>query len=375
MKNRIYHLICIFFFSVFVPGQNISTDSLLKKAELGIYENPENSIRIAKDLLKKEKDPDKITNIYVLLSTAYISQRNFDESLKYTLKAKETINETKDLRKKIRILLSIAIQYQQMELFNKSFETLDEAENLILEFPENDKRKYPEIGRIFAIRGMIFKSQGNSEIALEKLLISIQNLEKSNPDKYIFANMSVVLYNIGYCYLELGQPEKAASYFTKSNGYAQKIEAKSLEAFALKGLADTYTLNGNNAESISLLEKSENLSKNIGDLILDEGIYRGLADNYLALNDFQKYQLYNKKAQDTKFEREQSELKSINSSIDAHTDENQKKTNDLKNKYLIYNSIAFGIGIIAIGILVWFILKKIRKNKKYSEEIGDLIRS
>jgi len=374
MKQRIFWIFCLFSISALFQGQQISTDSLLAKAQTDIYENPENSISIAKDLLKREKNPDHIFSIYTVLSTAYIAQRNFDESLKYILKAKETINETKDIKKKISVLISIAIQYQQMELFNKSFETLDEAQSLITEYPENDPTKYHAIGRIFAIRGMIFKSQGNSEIALEKLLTSIQNFEKSTPSKSVFANMSVVLYNIGYCYLELEKPQKAASYFIKSNDYAKKIEAKSLEAFALKGLAETYTLNGNHTEAISLLEKSQNLSKNIGDLVLNEGIYRGLADNYLVQNDFQKYQLYNKMAQNTKFEREQSELKSINSSIDVHTNENQKKIKELKDKYLLYNCIAFGFGMTVIGFLFWLIQKNTRKNKKYSEEIAKLIR-
>ena len=375
MKKKIYWFLFLIIFSISVSGQDISIDSLLSKAQLNIYQNPETSIQIGKSLLLKEKNQDKIISIYLILSKAYISQRNFDESMKYTLQAQEAIDKTKDFRKKISILISIAIQYQQMELFNKSFETLDEAYAIISEYPQNDQQKYQEIAKIFAVRGMIYKSQGNSEIALKKLLTSLENLEKAKPNPSILGNMSVVLYNIGYCYLDLEQPKKAAAYFIKSNNFARKANAKSLEAFALKGLAETYTLKAQHTEAIKLLENAENLSRNIGDLVLNEGIYKGLADNYLALNTFQKYQFFNKKYQETKFEREQSELNSINRAIDAQTEINRKNIEKLKINYLIYKSLILTSGIITIAILVYLIIQKMKKNKKYSKKIGKLIRS
>jgi len=373
MKKFVFLICFALIFPAISFGQN--KDSLLRKAEIGIYENPDKSLETARSLLKNEKDPDKIISIYLVLSNAYIAKRNFDESLKYSLKAKELVNESDNIEKKIAVLISIAVQYQQMELFNKSLETLDEADDALKSFTGNDFRKHFEIAKCFAIRGMIYKSQNNSEIALEKFLFSIQNFEKAKQTNPTFANMSVVFYNIGYCYLDLSQIQKAESYFIKSKNYAEKLDAKSLEAFALKGLAETYTLNGRHDDALKLLENSSKLSENVGDLVLNEGIYKGMADNYLALNDFQKYRLYNKKFLETRFEREQSELNSINRSIDTHTQENLKKIKNVHQKYLVSSCFLFAAGLVIITVLVFFIRKRILKNKEYQKEIQKLIHS
>ncbi|CEJ71335.1 hypothetical protein BN1195_03680 [Chryseobacterium oranimense G311] len=214
-------------FRISAYGQNVSFDSLMKKARLEIYDNPDNAIRIAKGLLGKEHDIHKKIGIYQLLSTANIAKRDFDQSLLYLLKAKETAQKTNDLKIRTSVLISAAIQYQQMELFNKSLETLNEAEPLLAKLPDDLPEKHIETARSYAIRGMIYKSQSNPEIALEKFLISIQNFEKIKHKQTTYSNMSVVYYNIGYCYLNLSQLEKAHQAFLRSAEYARKNKAKS----------------------------------------------------------------------------------------------------------------------------------------------------
>ncbi|MDR6406511.1 MULTISPECIES: tetratricopeptide repeat protein [Chryseobacterium] len=368
-------LILLVFFKISVFGQKTQDDSLLTIANLEIYDNPEKSINIVKSLLKKEKDINKSVTLYMLLSTANIAKRNFDESLKYILKAKELAQKTSDLKTRTRVLVSVAIQYQQMELFSKSLETLDEAEQYLSQLPDNIPEKNLETARIYAIRGMIYKSQSNSEIALEKFLKSIESFEKIKSGETINANKSVVYYNIGYCYLNLNQNDKAERAFLQSISYAQKNKAKSLEAFALKGMAELYKQKRENQTALNLLIKAENLCKNTGDLVLNAGIYKEMADNYLAMGNQELYQNYNRKYFEMQFRKQQNELNSINQVIDNHNKETLLKSKNLKNRHQLLMASAVGLGILIIAILLILVIKIRKQNKKYHKEIQQLIRS
>ncbi|RXM53186.1 MULTISPECIES: hypothetical protein [unclassified Chryseobacterium] len=329
--NRVFQFVFFLFLfcQVSLSGQKYSYDSLMKKANQEIYNNPENAIRIGKKLLQKEKEVKRLVKIYLILSTANIAKRDFDASLRYLLEARELVKKTDDPAIKTRVLVAIAFQYQQMDFFSKSLETIDEAGEYLSQFPEDDPDKYFETARSYALRGMIHKSQSNPEIALQEFLIAVKNFDKVKEKKTYF-NQSIVYYNIGYCYLFLNQLKNAELAFMKSMEFARLIEAKSLEAFALKGLAEMNKYNHQNQVALDQLLKAQHLSEEIGDLTLNEGIYKEMSDNYLAMGNQQLYKLYNRKAFEVNAEKEQNELRSINHAIDIHNKEMAKKAEKLQ---------------------------------------------
>lgn len=363
------------FFCIFTKAQKTPDSVLIKKAKLEIYDNPDNTIKIGEQLLKKSHDVKTSINLYMLLSTANIAKRNFDKSLKYILKAKELSQKTNDPKSQAGVLISVAIQYQQMELFSKCLETLNEADQYIARIPEKNPEKYIETAASHAIRGMVYKSQSNSEIALEKFLISIQNYDKVPVKKTTYSNMSVVYYNIGYCYLNLNQIDKAQEAFSQSINYARKNYAKSLEAFALKGISEIHKQRYENQSAINLLLKAENLCKNTGDIILNEGLYKELAENYLALGHQNLYQQYNKKYLEMRFKRKQNELKSINQVIDNHNKETSLESEKLNSYYRYIKMGSVLLGSTFIVILLYSIIKIRKQNKKFHQEIQQMIRN
>lgn len=356
-------------------AQKAIGDSLMKKAYNEIYDNPDNSIKIGKDLLKKDNDINTSIRIYMLLSTANIAKRNFDESLKYILKAKELSQKTNDAKNQASVLIAVAIQYQQMELFSKSLETLNEADIYLAKLPEDSPEKYIETARSYAIRGMIYKSQSNSEIALEKFLISLQNFEKVPVKKITYSNVSVVYYNIGYCYLNLNQIEKAQQAFSESIEYAQKNHAKSLEAFALKGMSEVHKQKHEYQTAINLLQKAEHLSKNTGDIVLNEGIYKEMSDNYLALRKLGLYQLYHRKYFEMNFKRKENELISINQVIDNHNKDTFIKNKEVRSYYIYLMIAASVVSLMILGFFIYLILKIKKQNRRYQKEIQHIIRA
>ena len=135
----IFTIIACLCFCIFMKAQRSENNAVIKKARLEIYDNPDNAIRIGKNLLKKNNDVNASIEIYILLSTANIAKRDFNESLKYILKAKELSQKINDPKKQASVLVMVAIQYQQMELFSKSLETLNEADQYLARIPEDRK--------------------------------------------------------------------------------------------------------------------------------------------------------------------------------------------------------------------------------------------
>ena len=356
-------------------GQKISDDSLLKKANQEIYNNPDNAIRIGKKLLQKEKDINKSIKIYLLLSTAEIAKRNFDESLRHILTARELVRKTNDPKVQSSFFISTAVLFQQMELYSKSLETLDEADEYLAKLPDGLPYKYFETARSYALRGMIYKSQSNPEIALQEFLIAVNNFEKVKDKKTTYFNQSIMYYNIGYCYLNLNQLENAEPAFIRSRDFADLIKAKSLEAFALKGMAEVQKQKHQNQAALELLIKAQELGKESGDLTLNEGIYKEMADNYLAMGEQNKYQIYSRKYIENQFKREQSELSSINNAIDAHNIETQRKSNEVTTHYDNFIIVSVITGFIILALIVIMILKTRKRNKNYKKKIQQLLRS
>ncbi len=365
--------ISLFLLSSILHGQSKNSELLIKKAQEVLYEKPDETIDIALDLLKAEKKTDEVANLYMLLCNAYIAKRDIDSSLYYIMKTTNLINSDALITTKIKILNSVAVQYQQMELYDKSFETLDKAQEYCLKLPPKDTDREFNLEFINGIRGMIYRSQSNPEMALEKFFSAAKYLENQPSTKKVSGNLSVMYYNIGYCYLEMKQYEKAEFYLNESVKISRKSQAKSLEAFALKGLAENEYLKHDYQKSLRLLLLAEVIAEPIGDLTLNNGIYRLLANNYLANNDWEKYQTYNQKLIDTKIEKEKKDLKSLNRYINIQSNENQTKTKDAKTRFNWYQIIIVSLSLITSLWIIknWLSLKK--KNKQLQSKIEDII--
>lgn len=379
MKISIHVFLLLFLLcTVSVSGQKTSDDSLsiiIKKANQEIYNDPDNVIKIEKKLLKNEKDTKNLIRIYLLLSTAGFAKRDFDKSLQYTYKARELAKKTNDPKIQTSVLMTAAVQFQQMDLLSKSIETLDEVDKYLAELPEDLSLKHFETARSFALRGMIYKSQANPEIALQEFLIAIKNFKKVPDQKTTFYNQSIVYYNIGACYITINEPNEAQKAFQRSIDIARLIKANSLEAFALKGMSEIPKQKHQYQAALDLLLEAEKLSKNIGDLTLNEGIYKEMADNYLAMGKQSLYQNYSRKYFEAKFEREQNELSSINHALDIHNVESQKKSKDMITQYHIFILAIFLSGALVFGYFFYFALKIRKRNQRDQEEIKKLFNS
>lgn len=346
LNLKTYHLLLFLGLNLFQIsfGQRVS-DEEYNAATLNVYDNPDKTIEVGLRMFETSKDqPKRQINALLLLSNAYSSKREYEKSLDYAIQAKDLSKKSNDVRSEISVLNKIAAQYHQLGINDKALQYLDESDQLIANYPFKDSIQMV-IGNNHGVRGFIYRDQLSCDIAIDYFNRSLNQYKKNLSNNKTMANMSVVSYNKGNCFVTLGQMDSAKITLQQSLNLAIKAEAKSLEAFSRKGLAEVYTLQGNYSEAISELNNALEISKNVGDLVLNQGIYKGLADNYLAINNWQEYQKYYDKYLQTESQNKTEERKTISVSLAKHSEEINAEIKDIK-----FN---FGIGIfIAIAIIL-----------------------
>lgn len=350
-------------------------DSLKNRAESMVYDQPDETINITLKLLQKEKKADEVAHLYMLISNAYTVKKNTDSSLFYILKATDLIKSDALPATKIKILFSVAIQYQQMELYDKALESLDKAQEMIDKLPMTYAEQLYNIGFINSTRGIIYRNQSNPDLALKKFKITAENFNKLKLDKKSAANLSINYYNMGICYLDLAQLQQAFSHFKEAEKYAKIYKENILEAYSLKGQGESYFLMHQYEQSLKVLNQAEKLAEPIGDLVLNEVIYKLLADNNLAINNIEQFQSYNNKSLEIQKTLEQDDLKSLNRYLNSQNLEQQEINVKVKKQFQIYDWIAIMGALSLLGFLVKKMLDLKKKTKRQKKLIDELTRS
>lgn len=338
-------------------------DSLLKVALMDVYDRPENSIEISNQLLREyQNNPEKQIQVLQVLTNAYSSLREYEKALEYILQAKNISQGFKNPVLQYQVLVKIANQYHYLGVNTKALEILDEADKLIETIPTNDSLGFYR-GNNYAIRGFIYRNQVSCDIANDYFNKAYFSFMAGKDSMKIYTNQSVVLYNKGNCFISLNQLDSAKINFKKSESFASKVNASSLRAYSLKGIAEVYTLETDYEEAIKVLKEAENEAKIVGDLVLNRAIYKGLSDNHLALNNWNEFQNYYKKHQQIDVEIIHNERQTINKLIEKHHAETKKRSQNIGYKYGL--SILLLIVVFLI-FLYWIIKSEFTFQKRYN---------
>lgn len=333
-------------------------DSLLRKANAELYENPDSAIAIGVGITQSGKaSQEQKTDALFMISTAYSSTRNYARSLEYAVLAAAQIPKIDDDGTKINAYTRLGVQYQQLKVYNKAHSYLDKA----ISITANTKQRidaHKLLGFNYAIRGLVYKQQMSCDVALNYFNKSLYHHKAAKPLNY--ANMSVLVYNKGNCFLSLGKIDSARTCYASAYTFADKVGANSLKAFANKGLAEVRSQEGQYAAAIQLLLDAEKMSGSVGDEVLNQGIYKGLSDNYLLTNDLAKYESYNQKYQETTKRIAEGNAKTLNQFIAQIDAETETEINKIKSDSLYYHIPLAVALLIAMG----FLLAEINKSRR-----------
>jgi tetratricopeptide (TPR) repeat protein len=309
-------------------------DSLIARYTSDIYKNPESVIRICDSVYNSPEstNADK-AKVLMLMSDSYSSKRDYQKSWKCFLNANALSKKTNDVEFQISLLSKSAVKYQQFKMYDKALKCLEECDRLIAAHPlPKGRRDVEPINYI--VKGFIYKEQLNCNIAIEYFNKGISEYKKTNSITEQ-PNLSIANYNKGNCYILLSDYKAAKNSFREAIGNAESVNAKSLKAFAQKGLAEVYALEGDYEKAISMLKEALTNSKEVGDLVLNYGIYTALANNYLAINNLQEYTYYNQFVLKNQYLIVESERRSSSDSIEELNTTNSEKLDKMETQYLI----------------------------------------
>lgn len=343
-------------------------DIKIKEGTLLMYKNPDEAIRIGNKIIKDANgNVDYKIRAYKLISDAYSSKRDYQKSLEYVIKASQILHLSNDALLKIIITNKMGIQYHQLKIYDKSIQYLDQAEQLMLEYPVKDSVLY-YLGSNNTVRGFIYKEKLNCDLAIDFFDKGVNYLLESK-SKLSNSIISINRYNKGNCYIQMANYPEAKKNFEISIKYAINVNASSLHAFALKGLAQVYTLEGKFQDAIVTLKEANSISKNVKDLILNQEIYKGLSENYLALNQWENYKEFHFKYLVTQKLIKERERKSISDSLVEKQSELSTKFEETVSTF----SIIFLSVFVLIVIVVLIVLNRIKLAKKDIESLQNEI--
>jgi len=370
IKYSIYYLVIInLMITNFCYAQNNKKiDSILKFASIEMYVNPDKVIRNGQIIVNESgNNIDHKIMGYKLISDGYSSKRDYEKSLEYVVKANQLLGLTNNQLLKISTLNKTGIQYHQLKIYDKAIEYLDQAEHLMMEYPVPDSiRSY--LGRNYIVRGFIYKEKFNCEIAIDFFDKGILELIKSK-SKMANSAISIAKYNKGNCYILMLNNKLASVNFQEAIQNAKIVNAKSLQAFALKGLAQVYTIEGNFPLAIQTLKEALFISAEVNDLILNQEIFKGLSENYLAVNEWENFKKYQNKYLFTQKLIKDRERKSVSESLDLKDKYFEQKFKDEVPSYC-YKIIGLLFSLVVIVVIFIFIIrKKARKIKIVKEHI------
>ena len=359
-QNRALFIAVFFQLTFAMQAQAQSEKALkdsIKSATVNIYEDPDKAIRYGDSIFKIAKEDKTRISALTLIANAYSSKRDYEKSLEYVVKANQLSEKINDPLMRINITTKIAILYQQLKIYEKTIQYLDQAEKLILEYPNQDSVA-PYLSNNYIVRGFIYKEKLNCDIAISFFDKGISYLNRNT--NISRANISIAYYNKGNCYIMLGDNEKAKESFNKAIELAKVINANSLRAFALKGLAKVYTQADENDKAIETLNDALDISRNVGDLILNQTIYEGLFENYLAMNDWDNYLEYHTKYLQTQLSVKQSERGSVSNTLDEAAKEKALAFRKASSKY---DSLVLMLTLFSILAVLVFIVNERRLKK------------
>lgn len=343
-------------------------DIKIKEGTLLMYKNPDEAIRIGNKIIKDANgNVDYKIRAYKLISDAYSSKRDYQKSLEYVIKASQILHLSNDALLKIIITNKMGIQYHQLKIYDKSIQYLDQAEQLMLEYPVKDSVLY-YLGSNNTVRGFIYKEKLNCDLAIEFFDKGYSFLLESK-SKLSNSVISINRYNKGNCYIQMSNYVEAKKNFELSIKYAEKVNALSLKAFALKGFAQVSTLEGKFNEAIYALHMADNLSKNVKDLILNQEIYKGLSENYLAINEWDKYKKYHFLYLKTQKLIKDRERQTISDSL--HEKESELKAKLEKDKFHFY--MIYSLLLLIIFTIIIIISYRIKNTKVQIDNLNTKI--
>lgn len=332
---------------------------LNKKIEEGnklIFQNPEKAKEIGREVYQKADEDSYVKiNALLILAQSEALLANYESSLKYALEAKQIAEKLNDNSYKARVYIYLGYHYQRINLKDKAWEYIDEAEKIVQAHPIPDSLSYIK-GNIFFTKASMYQTDLDCNYAITYFNKAIKAYRES-ANQYANSNIGLAYGQKGYCELELNKLTEAEQSFTEAIENSEHNHDTRNGIYARMGIARIYTLKNNYNKSNELLHSELKRADAANLKHVKNEIYEYLADNYLKLKDVKNYELYDGLYKKSKSEFAKSEMVSVNHILKDVSKQKEKK---------FFSPLIIGFIVIFI-LLIGLILMIFRTRKLKSK--------
>ena len=222
--------------------------------------------------------PQGLADVYQTWGSVYSNQSLYDSALLFQQKALNIQEKTGDLEGMASLYNNMSIIHQSKGEYQKAREILTRSQSIWARL-----RRQKEIGDSYLNIGTLYFYQGHVDscvMFITKALTIYEEQELPNFQVYALANLGIIYSE------ELGDDEKAATYFQKIIDIEGQVNSKNLVSLALNGLALIEKKKRNYAKATSLFERALIISKANQNNYEISGILTNLAGISLEQGDF-----------------------------------------------------------------------------------------
>jgi len=321
-----------------------------------------------------------VSNLLNNLGAIYFNQGNDAKAIDLYLRSLRASEEIGDTLRIATALINIGgVYYNKPATHGKALEFYLKA--IPLSEKIGDKGA---IGTASINIGEIYLENNQDSIALDYF--------KKSYDAWLgTGRVPYSITRIGDVYAKRKQYQTASKYYNDAITIAKKFEAKLELIRPLLGMAQTYSLIGDDKMALNAFDEARKTAVEIGSNYELKDAYRGIANTYAKMDDFEnafKYQTLFSDIKDTLFNAETDdkikglqftyEMDKKQNEIDLLTKDKQLQEVSLQKQRFAKN--AFLVGLLLILIITFIIfrnyLAKVKINKildQQKEEIEKLL--
>lgn len=351
--------------AVFSQG-NAEEKLLLVKANELVFSNPDETIKIANHLLKKNESENTIP-LNILLSNSYKVKGDYPKAVSYIFEASSGSGEINDSLA-VEIAFLKADLSQKMHLYSQMEGYLNDVKSLVSELGDDEYTRSVEIKsdleRVYAL--VERKQYANALKALE-------NNEKKNKNLALLNTIDTE-YLRALIYKGMHKYAESRECFNRTFNYYQKqrVSSTMLEARVYLGFGQLYFYEKNYEKAISTLLLSLEKAKKLGNSPLQEIINYELSENYFAMGNKPEHQRYFSAFKILNEANLNMETETVNSMYNLISEEQDAYYGyqESKLRSYAYMSLACLIFIVLFGLVLYRVNKA--KRRQLKEIIGYL---
>lgn len=332
-------------------SQEGDTKQLLTQAENIVYSNPQEAIRIAEYVSKNSEDAEQLIQATYILTRSYYIEGNYNEALKIGLRhSNQEFKSFSDNHLKLNLLLSKILR--DLELPGLAQRYIEMA------IQESQKAKDEKIKHW--LRGKILQynisseSKETTQQSFQRLFKAKNEMEKMKPDLHSLQLNNIDL-EIATLHLREFQLDSVLYYL--NTAYIESKNEKSgnyLEMECLLEYGNYLFLKKQHLAAIDSLQSAARIAEKFNNIEKQLIVSQAIADNYLALNDLDNFNLKNDKLKFLYSSQTDVDNDAVNSAFNFVSN-NQTEELARTNSQFLQNVFILG-SIFFLLILLWIYL-------------------